>query len=159
MSYLCRKGLNISGTSYNPGDIIPDGVILPHRVRTLEAVGMISEVGENTEAPVVNSQPVVSTPELSTITIPIKGENGEISLEVTPEEVQEVFALLQMTANEGITAVGKVESDNVLILIHKIDTRKTMQNAAKERADILSSADTDKNAPNGNNEATDGITE
>ena len=123
MSYLCRKGLNISGVAYKPGDVIPDGVILPNRVRTLTAVGMISEVAENTE---------------------------------TPVEVQEVFSLLQMTANEGITAIGKIESDNVLILIHATDTRKTMQNAAKERADILSSAESDKNAPNGNSEATGG---
>ena len=156
MSYLCRKGLNISGVAYKPGDVIPDGVILPNRVRTLTAVGMISEVAENTETPVVNSQPVVPVPELSTITIPVKGENGDITLEVTPEEVQEVFSLLQMTANEGITAIGKIESDNVLILIHATDTRKTMQNAAKERADILSSAESNKNAPNGNSEATGG---
>ena len=32
MSYLCRKGLNISGTAYKPGDVIPDGAILPNRV-------------------------------------------------------------------------------------------------------------------------------
>ena len=56
MSYLCRKGLNISGTAYKPGDVIPDGAILPNRVRTLKAVGMISEVAENDGTPVVNSQ-------------------------------------------------------------------------------------------------------
>lgn len=76
MSYLCRKGLNISGTAYKPGDVIPDGVILPNRVRTLKAVGMISEVAENDGTPVVNSQPVVSGSELSTISIPVKGKMG-----------------------------------------------------------------------------------
>ena len=155
MSYLCRKGLNIYGVAYKPGDVIPCGVILPNRVRTLTAVGMISEVAENTETPVVNSQPVASVPELSTITIPVKGENGDITLNVTPDEVQEVFSLLQMTANEGIAAIGKIKSDNVLILIHATDTRKTVQNAAKERADILSYAESNKNALNGSNEATD----
>lgn len=159
MSYLCRKGLNISGVTYKPRDVIPEGVILQSRIRTLTAVGMISEVTENTEVSVVNLQPVVSAPELSTITIPVKGENGDIPLEVTPEEVQEVFSLLQMTANEGITAIGKIESDNVLILIHAIDVRKTMQNAAKERANILSSAESDKNAPSGDNEITSGDNE
>ena len=79
MSYLCRKGLNISGTAYKPGDVIPDGAILPNRVRTLKAVGMISEVAENDGTPVVNSQPVVSGSELSTISIPVKGENGDIN--------------------------------------------------------------------------------
>lgn len=122
----------------------------------MTSFGMISEVAENDGTPVVNSQPVVSGSELSTISIPVKGENGDITLEVTPEEVQTVFSLLQMTANEGITAIGKVESDNVLILVHAVDTRKTIQNAAKERADILSSADDGKNAPNGNGEATKG---
>lgn len=156
MSYLCRKGLTISGVEYLPGDIIPDGVILPNRVRTLTAVGMISEVGENDGTPVVNKQPDVPVPGLSTIKVPVKGDNGDITLEVTPEEIQEVFSLLQMTANDGITAIGKVESDNVLILVHAVDTRKTIQNAAKERADILSSADSDKNAPSDSNEATEG---
>lgn len=79
MSYLCRKGLNISGTAYKPGDVIPDGVILPSRVRTLKAVGMISEVAENDGTPVVNSQPVVSSSELSTISIPVKGKWGYYS--------------------------------------------------------------------------------
>ena len=76
MSYLCRKGLNISGTAYKPGDVIPDGVILPNRVRTLKAVGMISEVAENDGTPVVNSQPVVSGSELSQISFPVKGKMG-----------------------------------------------------------------------------------
>lgn len=159
MSYVCRKCLTFSGTKYEPGDFIPDGVILPNRVRSLMAVGMISEVGEKECAgtPVVNnSQPVIPVSELSTISIPVKGENGDITLEVTAEEIQTVFSILQMNASEGITEVGKIESDNALILIHATDSRKTVQNAAKERADILSSADDNKNAPIGNNEATTG---
>lgn len=158
MSYVCRKGLTLSGKEYKPGDLIPEGVILPNRVRALMAVGMISEVGESEKAdtPVVdNSQPGVSAPELSTVSIPVKGENGDITLEVTPEEIQAVFSILQMNASEGITEVGKIESDNVLILIHATDSRKTVQNAAKERADLSSLSDV-KNAPIGNNEATTG---
>jgi hypothetical protein len=116
---------------------------------------MISEVGEDNGTPVVNAQPVVPVPELSTISIPVKGENGEITLEATPEEIQKVFSVLQMTASEGITEIGNIESENALILIHATDTRKTIQNAAKERADILSSASDDTNAPNGNSEATE----
>lgn len=157
MSYVCRKGLTISGVQYKPGELISDGVILPNRVRSLMAVGVISEVGENADMPVVDdSQPVASPPELSTILVPVKGENGDITLKMTPEEVQEVFAILQMNASEGITEVGKIESDNVLILIHATDSRKTVQNAAKERADVLSSARDEKDAPSGDNEATKG---
>ena len=154
MSYVCMKTLNISGKTYKPGEIILDGEILPNRIRSLKTVGMISEVGEDNGAPAVNLQSVTSVPELSTILIPVKGENGDISLNVTPQEVQEVFSLLQMNAGEGIAEIGKVESDNVLILIHATDTRKTIQNAAKERADILSSAKDQKNASSDNNEVT-----
>lgn len=156
MSYICRKGLNISGVQYKPGELIPDGVILTNRIRPLMAVGAISEV-ENTVIPAVGiSQPDTAVSELSTVSIPVKSESGNIMLEMTPDEVRTVFAVLQMTANEGITAIGKIESDNVLIMIHATDSRKTIQNAAKEREDILSYANEDTNAPVGSNEATDG---
>ena len=95
MSYLCRKGLNISGTAYKPGDVIPDGAILPNRVRTLKAVGMISEVAENDGTPVVNSQPVVSGSELSTISIPLKSKQVILYLQKTGHGMRESQDLSQ----------------------------------------------------------------
>ena len=44
MQYLCRKQLPAGGGTYRPGEIIPDGVILPERALALEKMGYISKV-------------------------------------------------------------------------------------------------------------------
>lgn len=56
----------------------------------------------------------------------------------TPEEIRQVFSILQMNAEDGAKAVADVKSENVLILIHAADSRKTIKNAAKEQAGKLS---------------------
>ena len=40
MQYLCLKQLTAAGTTYYPGNIVPDGVILPERSSKL-----ISKIG------------------------------------------------------------------------------------------------------------------
>ena len=44
---------------------------------------------------------------------------------------------MQMNADEGVKVVTHVMSENVLILLHAVDGRKTIKDAAKKRADIL----------------------
>ena len=49
MQYLCIKQLTAGGRTYNPGNIIPDGVILPERSSKLIKNGYISKVNEETD--------------------------------------------------------------------------------------------------------------
>ena len=44
---------------------------------------------------------------------------------------------MQLNADEGIKIITDVRSENVLILLHAADSRKTIKNAAKEQADKL----------------------
>ncbi len=44
---------------------------------------------------------------------------------------------MQLNAEDAARAVSGVESENVLILLHAADSRKTVKTAAKERADKL----------------------
>ena len=46
MQYLCMKQLTAGGDIYYPGDLIPDGVILPERSGKLSRSGFIAELGE-----------------------------------------------------------------------------------------------------------------
>ena len=89
-----------------------------------------------------------------TVQIAIKGdssgENEQVtSIPATPEEIQQVFSIMQLNANEGAEAIVKVESENVLILLHATDSRKTIKDAAKKRADNLFPADGDQNSTAG----------
>ena len=76
------------------------------------------------------------------------GGNEQITtVPALPEEIRQVFDIMQMSAEEGVRAVAGVESENVLILLHAAESRKMIKNAARERADRLfpaaDDADTD----------------
>ncbi len=144
MSYICRKTLTISGVLYNPGDIIEDGVILPDRIRSLKTIGMISEMGDYSDIPVPKPSVVSVSEDTNTIDISVKVEKGYIELPLTAEEIKKVFSVLQMNNTDSVNSIKEIESENVLILIHAIDGRKSVQNAAKERAGIINSIEGDK---------------
>lgn len=46
MQYLCLKQLTAAGTTYYPGNIVPDGVILPERSSKLISSAYISQMDE-----------------------------------------------------------------------------------------------------------------
>lgn len=131
MQYLCRKQLTAGKATYHPGEIIPDGVILPERSGKLIRIGYISEL--NLIKPEVSE----GTVQLSVMSAS-DGENEQVTaIPAKPEEVQRVFSILQMNAEEGTKAIAEVTSENVLILLHAADSRKTIKNAAKEQAGKL----------------------
>ena len=74
--------------------------------------------------------------------IPVKGgSDGEneqqTAVPTTPDEIQQVFSIMQMNATEGAEAIAGVKSENVLILLHAADARKTIKDAAKKQADNI----------------------
>lgn len=80
-----------------------------------------------------------------TIQIVIKGifegENQQLTtVPARADEIQQVFSIIQMSAEDGAKEITQVKSENVLILLHAADSRKTIKNAAKEQADKLFSA-------------------
>lgn len=85
-----------------------------------------------------------------TMIILVKGGSGgdneqQTAVPVTQEEIQQVFSIMQMNATDGAEAIAGVKSENVLILLHAADTRKTIKDAAKKRADNLFHADRAQN--------------
>lgn len=95
------------------------------------------------------------------ITIFVNGESdGEmLAVSVTAEEIQQVFSILQMSAEEGAKVIADVTSENVLIFLHAADSRKTIKNAAKEQADKLFLTEKDSNESGKGNGTTGTITE
>ena len=157
MQYLCKKQLIFGEKTYYPGDIIPDGVVFPERSIKLLRNKCIEEINGNAMAELAATEPGAFE---NDVVIEIKGENGDImALPVKPEEVKQVFSILQLNAEEGTKAISEVKSENILILVHAADSRKTIKEAAKKQADNLFSNKGDTNEASKRNETTDTITE
>lgn len=90
------------------------------------------------------------------VQIAVKGaSDGQYTaIPARPEEIQQVFSIMQLNAEDGARAIADVKSENVLILLHAADSRKTVKNAAKEQADKLFSTEGVPNESAGGNETT-----
>lgn len=158
MQYLCRKQLNIGGRIYTPGQIIPDGVVLEERADRLRMCKYIAEIGEGGPAELVPSASLEFT-ESEELVVSIDVEemvNGEkVAILATPEEIQKVFAIMQMNAEDGVKAIGDVEDENVLILIHASDSRTTIKKAAEKQAGTLTTVKNDSNEADNGKQPTD----
>lgn len=199
MQYLCEKQLTAGGTTFYPGNIIPDGVILPERGSKLKRNGYISEFDENAVQKPADNQTGMFTQEQvdsmineavaemqqkheelqqavaelketepgafdGTVQISLKGEsdgeNEQVTvIPATPEEIQQAFSIMQLNAEEGAKAITDVQSENVLILLHAADSRKTIKEAAKKQADNLFSNDGKTNESTAGNATTGTNTE
>ena len=155
MQYLCEKQLTAGEVTYHPGEMIPDGVILPERSGKLIGSGYISKL-QGYVAELREMEPGAYGEK---IPISVKsasdGENEQVTvIPAKPEEIQQVFSILQMNVEEGARMIADVTSENVLILLHAVDSRKMIKNAAKEQAGKLFPTDGGLKASRGGNSPT-----
>lgn len=187
MPYFCAKQLTVGGVEYHPGEIIPDGAILPERSGKLLRNGYIMEcrgiagagstdgakklytqeeveaiLSEAIEEAVDNTVSQTHAGEANpdgqgAICIQVRGAaDGQPAwIPVTADEIQQVFSVMQLGADESARAISAIESENVLILLHAADSRKMVKNAAKDRADKLFSPDGKTNESVARNAITD----
>lgn len=199
MQYLCTKQLTAGNKLYCPGEIIPDGIILPERSGKLIRNGYITEfhaevsnvsvsghgklftqeevnsivtrtiaeTEKKNEERLAQMQEYVAelqeiTPETyeGIVEISVKtasdGENEQVmAIPAKPEELRQVFSIIQMNAEEGAKAISDVASENVLILLHAVDSRATIKNAAKKQADKLFTAGESNETKGANTEGAD----
>ena len=203
MQYLCVKQLTAGNTQYHPGEIIPDGIILPERSGKLIKSGYIKEFNaENPHGDVSGQDKLFTQDEVNsiivrtiaetekknedrlaeqqryvaelqefdsdayngTVQISVKGEsNGDneqfMAIPAKPEEIQQVFSIMQMNAEEGAKVISDISNENVLILLHAVDSRSTIKNAAKKQATKLFSNEGVTNESSNGNETTGTNTE
>lgn len=158
MQYVCIKQLTAGKKTYYPGDIIPDHVILPERSRKLIRNGYLSECNNDAiQMPIAESvHPSAAKNPIPMFPIKVYGEGGkEIESLLSLDEVRQIFSILQMSVEEGVKQIAKVKSENVLVLLHASDSRKTIKNAAREQADKGFSTEGDSNESTGGNETID----
>lgn len=141
MKLIARKPCSFGGEKFFIGEEVPEELVADPAAQ--EKLGVIAISNAEGESPVENA-----------IQITVKGSSdGELTtvISATPEEIQRVFFVMQQSAEEAVKAISEIQSDNVLILIHAADSRKTVKNAAKEQADkLLSTASISDESGNGN---------
>lgn len=91
----------------------------------------------------------------SAVPVTVFGEKEDMAVLLLPEEINQVFSIMQLKADEGVRKIDDVLNENVLILLHAADSRKTIKNAAKEQLSLKGA----KEEPGGCNEAAGPHTE
>ena len=149
--YIALKAITLNGTEYAAGDHIPADVVLPSRVSALVRTGTIATI--NAETPAVGAEsPEIRTNEVEGVDLPIKTEDGVLTLTASREDIVKAIEVLQMNADDAAEAAATIESDTALIIIDACDSRKTVQKAVKARAEELRDGSEDGAATEGGDE-------
>ena len=156
MKLIAQKPCSFGGKQFFIGDEIPAGLVADARMQ--EKMGVITIAND-----AVNNT-VLEMEQKQTVMIPVKGgSDGDneqhTAVSATPEEIRQAFGIMQMNSTDGVEAIVGVKSENVLILLHAADTRKTIKDAAKKQADNIFSTSGNPNESTGGNAATGTNTE
>lgn len=137
--YICTKNINLGGTAYQKGETIPGEAVLPNRVRALTREGYIAAQNDAAAVPpeTPQNEPIAPAP----IVLPITKNGGVMELVAAPGDIIQAVSILQLNAEEAAKAVAEVESEEALILIDALDTRKTVRTATAARAEELNKSD------------------
>lgn len=149
--YIALKAITLNGTEYAAGDHIPADAVLPSRVSALVRTGTIAAI--NAETPAVGAEsPEIRMNEVEGVDLPIKTEDGVLTLTASREDIVKAIEVLQMNADDAAEAAATIESDTALIIIDACDSRKTVQKAVKARAEELRDGSEDEAATEGGDE-------
>lgn len=149
--YIALKAITLNGTEYAAGDHIPADAVLPSRVSALVRTGTIATI--NAETPDVGAEsPEIRANEVEGVDLPIKTEDGVLTLTASREDIVKAIEVLQMNADDAAAEAATIESDTALIIIDACDSRKTVQKAVKARAEELRDGSEDGAATEGGDE-------
>ena len=136
MKIVAKKPCSFEGKKFFIDDEIPAELVADPK--TQEKMGVIAIVGGDSEA---------VTPRMGVINIPIHAESGDLTLNVTAEELVVFTDILQIPVNKAedkqkiSEMIQKIESEDLLILLDALDGRKHVKEEAQARAQELNSGD------------------
>lgn len=140
MAYIVKKPMNLAGKRRIIGEVLSDEEINLTRVYSLVQSGYLAEVGNMSESvhnfdTIKERMNVTQKSEgMSMINVPIKQGNDSFELELTAEDVVQVFEMLQETVEVATERIKEIEKEEVLILIDATDNRKGVKASAVEQA-------------------------
>ena len=130
MKLIAKQPCSFGGKRFFIGDEIP--VELVQEPATQEKYGKLAIVNDNAVTEPGGNATVVH--------LVIRGKDGDVALDLTPESIQSVMDVLTADADNAAKLVKEITSDDILFLVNAADSRKTVQAAAKARAQALAEA-------------------
>ena len=141
MKLFAIKPCSFGGKRYFIGDEVPLSEVSNPKEQEKRGVLAISSGSENDVAGLPEAEKKI-TKTIEKLEIPVlqDGENEVLAISLNGNEIQSVFAILQMASEEAVKSLDNIESEDVLIVIHATDNRTTVKKAAKKRAEQIASA-------------------
>lgn len=122
--YICLKSCNFGGVAYKSGDIVPAENVLPARERSLVALKVIA---------IASELPQASETATTDIVIPITTKTGSADISVTVDDILTVMKIVQENVENATKDIALIEKEAVLIMIDKLDARKSIKVALESR--------------------------
>lgn len=146
MMYKALKPFPMSGKHYLIDDVVDVSTLTDTQIARLLKKRLIVNVDVAADAVTVQPEGVM-------LAIPVIDKDETFAVSLSEQDIVDVFTVLQLSAEKAIEMIAEINAENTLILIHKLDDRKTVKEAAKNRATALAEAenkaDDAKNNANG----------
>lgn len=131
MKLIAKKPCSFGGKRFYIGDEIP--VELVKDPVTQEKYGNLTIVNDVVD-------PGEPGGDVTVITVVIRGKDGDVALQLSPESIQIVMDVLTANVEDAEKIIKQIDSDDMLFLLNAADSRKSVQAAAKARAQALMEA-------------------
>ena len=134
--YIALKPCRVSGEKYLINDIVDVSKLSE---REIAALLKMKKIAGTPDASVLPGTPADVEPEEKLFEVPVINKDETFNIEITGAQLAEVVAIIQKSADDAVKAVKEVAAEAPLILIHRLDSRKSVQEAAQKRAEELAS--------------------
>ena len=129
MKLIAKQPCSFGGKRFYIGDEIPVELVL--EPKTQEKYGKLVIVDDEAEQPAGTCD---------VMTVVVHAEEGDLPLDLTQEGLQSVLDILSSNAEDAEPIVKQMTDADALIFLDIADSRKTIQAAAKARAQALMEA-------------------
>lgn len=134
MLYIALKPCRISGKDYLINDEIDVSKLSESELAALCKKKTIIGMPDDSVLP---GTPADGEPKEKLFEVPVINKDEVFNINITGAQLAEVVAIIQKSAEEAVKAVKEVSAEAPLILIHRLDGRKSVQEAAQKRAEEL----------------------
>ena len=133
MKLIARKPCSFGGEKFYIGDEIPTEAVLDPKAQ--EKMGILAIVRDDA-VPAPPAVPV-ETRNVDTMTVVIHAKEGDLPLDLTAEGLQAVVDVLTSKPADAEVTINEMTDGDALILIHVVDNRKSVKEAAETRAKTI----------------------
>ena len=136
--YIALKTCKFAGQNFLAGESIPEELVDVRAVRRLKKQRILMVVDEQKE----EQKDVVVVPAMKQLfAVPILTKESSFSVDLEAEELKTLFVVLQSNADKAGHLIAEQVNKDLLLCVHALDSRKSVKEAAKDKATALIEAE------------------